>query len=118
MVKPNITFNINKFSITPILANHGEDYSLIGSVIYMVNILNKKIIIGWDFLSLPDVNENILWNPDLLILGTQSYNPHPETGMISITDAFPLIRRWNAKECYLVHYSGLKDLEEAKKSVV
>ncbi len=114
MVKPNTTFNINKFSITPILANHGEDYSSIGSVIYIINILNKKIIIGWDFVSLPDVNENILWNPDLIILGTQSYNPHPETGMISITDAFPLIRRWHAKECYLVHYSGLKDFEETK----
>ncbi len=34
--------------------------------------------------------------------------------MISVTDAFPLIRRWNAKECYLVHYRGLMDLEEAK----
>ena len=34
--------------------------------------------------------------------------------MISVTDAFPLIRRWNAKECYLVHYSGLKDFEESK----
>ncbi|HEY6537354.1 MAG TPA: MBL fold metallo-hydrolase [Candidatus Nitrosocosmicus sp.] len=114
MVKPNITFNINKFSITPILANHGEDYSVIGSVIYIINVINKKIIMGWDFLSLPDVDENVLWNPDLLILGTQSYNPHPETGMISVTDAFPLIRRWNAKECYLVHYRGLLDLEEAK----
>ncbi len=69
MVKPNITFNINKFSITPILANHGEDYSVIGSVIYIINVINKKIIIGWDFLSLPDVDENLLWNPDLLILG-------------------------------------------------
>ena len=76
--------------------------------------MNKKIIIGWDFLSLPDVDEHALWNPDLLILGTQNYNPHPETGMISVTDAFPLIRRWNAKECYLVHYSGLKDFEESK----
>jgi hypothetical protein len=81
---------------------------------HIVKGINKKIIIGWDFLSLPDVDENLLWNPDLLILGTQNYNPHPETGMISVTDAFTLIRRWNVKECYLVHYSGLKDFEESK----
>ena len=34
--------------------------------------------------------------------------------MISVTDALPLVRRWNAKECYLVNYSGLKDFEESK----
>jgi hypothetical protein len=79
----------------------------------MVKVFGRKIIIGWDFLSLPNVNENLLWNPDLLILGTQSYNAHPETGMISVTDAYDLVRRWNAKECYIVHYSGLPDFEEA-----
>ena len=44
----------------------------------------------------------------------QNYNHHPETGIISVTDAYPLIRRWNAKECYIVHYSGLEDLEKAR----
>jgi hypothetical protein len=74
----------------------------------------RKIIFGWDFLTLPEVDENLLWNPDLLILGTQSYNPHPETGMISVSDAYQLVRRWNAKECYLVHYRGLMDFQESK----
>jgi hypothetical protein len=46
-------------------------------------------------------------------LGTQSYNPHPQTGMISVSEAFELVRRWNAKECYIVHYRGLLDFEEA-----
>ena len=55
----------------------------------------------------------MLWKPDLLILGTQTYNPHPETGMISVNEAFKLVRRWNAKECYIVHYSGLLDFKEA-----
>ncbi len=66
MVQPNSTFNVNQFSITPILANHGDNYHLVGSVIYIIKTLNKKIIIGWDFLSLPDVDEHILWNPDFL----------------------------------------------------
>ena len=62
---------------------------------------------------MPNVNEDLLWNPDLAILGTQSYNPHPQTGMISVSEAFELVRRWNAKECYIVHYRGLLDFEEA-----
>lgn len=114
IIQPNNAFNIDQFSITPILANHGNDIPRGGTVIYIINIANKKIVIGWDFLSLYDVDEHVLWNPDLLILGTQTYNPHPETGMISVTDAYNIIRRWNAKECYIVHYSGLKDFEDSK----
>ena len=63
MVQPNSTFNVNQFSITPILANHGDHYHLVGPVIYIIKTINKKIIIGWDFLSLPDVDEHLLWNP-------------------------------------------------------
>jgi phosphoribosyl 1,2-cyclic phosphodiesterase len=113
-IKPNETFQVGPFSVTPVLASHGEN-SPPGSVIYVVITEGKKIIFGWDFVSLPTSDEFLLWNPDLLILGTQTYNPHPEeTGMISVTDAYLLVRRWNAKECYLVHYGGLTDFQESK----
>ena len=113
VVKPNEFFKIGPISIMPVSSYHGED-SPAGSVIYVVNVFERKIIVGWDFLSLPNANETILWNPDLAILGTETYNEHPETGMISVTEAYNIVRRWNAKECYLLHYSGLKDFEEAK----
>src|SRR6476660_1021479 len=112
IVQPDENFQVGPFSVMAILADHGDN-SPPGSVIYIVKLLDKKIIVGWDFLSLPNVNENLLWKPDLLILGTQSYNPHPQTGMISVSDAYDLVRRWNAKECYIVHYRGLLDFEEA-----
>jgi phosphoribosyl 1,2-cyclic phosphodiesterase len=112
VVQPDESFQVGPFSVTAILADH-VDNSSPGSVIYLVKLQDKKIIVGWDFLSLPNVNENLLWKPDLLILGTQTYNPHPETGMICVSDAYDLVRRWNAKECYIVHYSGLNDFEEA-----
>jgi hypothetical protein len=110
-VEPDKIFEVGPFSIMPILVYHG-DTSPPGSVIYIVKLLDKKIIIGWDFLSFPNADENWLWKPDLLILGTQNYNT-PETGMISVSDAYGIVRRWNAKECYLVHYTGLQDFEEA-----
>ena len=112
IVQPDETFQVGPFSVIALLADHGDNSSP-GSVIHIVKLLDKKIIVGWDFLSLPNVNENLLWKPDLLILGTQTYNPHPETGMICVSDAYDLVRRWNAKECYIVHYSGLNDFEEA-----
>src|SRR5215467_2923002 len=113
-IKPNETFQVGPFSVTPVFASHGEN-SPPGSVIYVVTTNGKKIIFGWDFVSLPTSDEFLLWNPDLLILGTQTYNPHPEeTGMISVTDAYLLVRRWNARECYLVHYGGLTDFQEGR----
>jgi len=111
-IQPYQTFQVGPFSIIPLLADHGTN-SPVGSVIYLVKITNRKIIIGWDFLSLPQIDETLLWNPNLAILGTQSYNPHPQTGMISVSEAFELVRRWNAKESYIVHYRGLLDFEEA-----
>ena len=113
VIQPSESITVGPFTVIPVLANHGDN-SPPGSVIYIVKLQDKKIIMGWDFLSLPNVDENLLWNPDLLVLGTQSYNPHPETGMISVSEAYLLVRRWNVKECYLVHYSGLKDFEESK----
>jgi phosphoribosyl 1,2-cyclic phosphodiesterase len=115
VIQPNQPFEVGSISTIPILAYHGDN-SPPGSVIYVLKLPDKrKIIIGWDFLSLPDdVDQNLFWNPDLIILGTQSYNPHPETGLISVSDAFELVRRWNAKECYIVHYIGLMDFEDAK----
>jgi phosphoribosyl 1,2-cyclic phosphodiesterase len=112
IVQPDETFQVGPFSVIAILADHGDNCPP-GSVIYIVKLLDKKVIVGWDFISLPDANQNLFWKPDLLILGTQSYNPHPETGMISVSDAYDLVRRWNAKDCYLVHYRGLLDFEEA-----
>jgi phosphoribosyl 1,2-cyclic phosphodiesterase len=112
IVQPDQTLEVGPFSVIPILADHGDD-SPPGSVIYIVKLVDKKIIIGWDFLSLPNADPNLFWKPDLLILGTQSYNPHPQTGIVSVSDAYELVRRWNAKECYIVHYRGLLDFEEA-----
>ena len=114
IIIPSESFQVGPFSIIPVVASHGVNTPP-GSVIYVVRIKGKKIIFGWDFLTLPNVDESLLWNPDLLILGTQSYNPHPEhTGMISVSDAYQLVRRWNAKECYLVHYRGLTDFQESR----
>jgi phosphoribosyl 1,2-cyclic phosphodiesterase len=108
-------FNVGPILVVPISAYHGDNAPL-GSVIYLLRLPgNKKVIIGWDFLTLSDdVDQNLFWNPDLAILGAQTYNPHPETGLISVSDVFELVRRWNAKESHIVHYSGLDDFEESK----
>ena len=114
-INPGTPFEVGPFSIIPVAAdNAGDQPGLSGSVIYVIKAGTRKIVAGWDFLKLQTDDESSLWNPDLLVLGTESYNEHPSTGMISVSEAYNLVRRWNAKLCYLVHYSGEKDREDAK----
>ena len=78
VVTPNEYFNVGPFSIIAFQAYHGDESSG-DAVIYVVNILNMKIIIGWDFLSLPQARKRTLESRSTR-LGAQTYNPHPETG--------------------------------------
>ena len=114
-INPGTPFEVGPFSVISIAAdNSGDEPGLPGSVIYIIKAGARKIVAGWDFLKLQTTDESILWNPDLLVLGTETYNEHPSTGMISVSEAYNIVRRWNAKLCYIVHYSGEKDREDAK----
>ena len=114
-ISPETPFEVGPFSVISVAAdNAGDQPGLPGSVIYIIKAGARKIVAGWDFLKLLTADESIVWNPDLLVLGTETYNEHPSTGMISISEAYNIVRRWNAKLCYIVHYSGEKDREDAK----
>ena len=106
-------FEAGPLSITPVSAdNAGEGPGFDGSLIYVVSAAGKKVVAGWDFIRLKGADSSLLWNPDLAVLGTETYNDHPSTGMISVSQAYDLARRWNAKDCYILHYSGEKDRED------
>jgi len=114
-VQPGQAFEAGPFSVKPIAANNaGDAPGLAGSAIYVIEGGGRKIIAGWDFLTLPGADEKLMWKPDLLVLGTETYNEHPSTGIISVAEAYNLVRRWNAKDSYILHYSGEKDREDAK----
>src|SRR5918994_1345128 len=80
-VNPGTPFEVGPFSVISIAAdNAGDEPGLPGSVIYIIKAGARKIVTGWDFLKLLTPDESILWNPDLLVLGTETYNEHPSTG--------------------------------------
>ena len=114
-VSPGTPFEAGPFSVVPVSAdNAGDQPGLPGSVIFVIKAGERKVVAGWDFLKLINPDNNALWNPDLLVLGTETYNEHPSTGMISVSEAYNIVRNWNAKLCYILHYSGEKDREDAK----
>jgi L-ascorbate metabolism protein UlaG (beta-lactamase superfamily) len=114
-INPGTPFEVGPISVVSVSAdNSGDQPGFPGSVVYIIKAGGRKIVAGWDFLKLQTSDESILWNPDLLVLGTETYNEHPSTGMISVSEAYNIVRTWNAKLCYVVHYSGEKDREDAK----
>jgi hypothetical protein len=114
--KPGEEHMVGLFSIVPVAADQSgaEATSEPGAAIYAIKVDNIKIITAWDFISLPNADSALLWNPDLLVIGAETYNDHPSTGSISITEAYGLIMKWNATNSFIVHYGGLKDFEDAK----
>ncbi|MGI0048134.1 MAG: MBL fold metallo-hydrolase, partial [Nitrososphaera sp.] len=114
-VSPGTAFEAGPFSVVPIAAdNAGDKPGMPGSAIFVIKAGSRKVVAGWDFLKLINADDDLLWSPDLVVLGTETYNEHPSTGMISVSEAYDLVRRWNAKLCYILHYSGEKDREDAK----
>jgi len=92
-IQPSKPMEVGPFSVVPVAAdNAGDQPGMPGSVIYVIKAGSRKIVAGWDFLKLPNADNSILWNPDLLVLGTETYNEHPSTGMISISEAYNLVR--------------------------
>ncbi|HJS68543.1 MAG TPA: MBL fold metallo-hydrolase [Nitrososphaera sp.] len=114
-VSPGTQFEAGPFSVVPIAAdNAGDKPGMPGSAIFVIKGGSRKVVAGWDFLKLINADDDLLWSPDLVVLGTETYNEHPSTGMISVSEAYDIVRRWNAKLCYILHYSGEKDREDAK----
>ncbi|MEO9362588.1 MAG: MBL fold metallo-hydrolase [Nitrososphaera sp.] len=108
-------FEVGPFSIVPVAAdNSGDSLGFPGSVIYVIRAGDRKVVAGWDFISLQNASPELMWGADLVVLGAETYNDHPSTGIISVTQAYHLVKAWNAKDCYILHYSGEKDLEDAK----
>jgi L-ascorbate metabolism protein UlaG (beta-lactamase superfamily) len=116
-ITPGQPFEAGPFSIVPVAADNsagGDSPGFPGSVIYVIRAGDRKVIAGWDFISLQNASADLMWNPDLAVLGTETYNDHASTGMISVTQAYHFIKAWNDKDCYVLHYSGEKDKEDAK----
>ncbi|MFQ5940431.1 MAG: MBL fold metallo-hydrolase [Nitrososphaerales archaeon] len=102
-------FEIVGIKITPIAVQHAND--ALGSVTYVAEFEDKKIVFAWDVLSFVDTNDPVLKGADLLIIDTFTYNPHQETEHLSVLEAYDLVKRWNPKEAYLINYSGYQDFK-------
>jgi phosphoribosyl 1,2-cyclic phosphodiesterase len=108
-VEAGKTFEIDNVKITPVAVQHASD--VLGSVAYAAEIEGKKIVFAWDLLSFANSNDPVLRGADLLFIDTFTYNPHQETGHLSVLEAYDRIKVWNPKEAYFINYSGYQDFK-------
>jgi ribonuclease BN (tRNA processing enzyme) len=107
--------SVGTLSLTAIDICHADHAP--GAAIYLLSFGGKKIVFGWDFLSIKGDVDNLLAGADVLLMDGNTWNPHPETGHISITEGLDLIRRWQPKQTFFVHYSGYEDEEDEQKGL-
>ena len=107
--------SIGDLSITPVAVEHGKTAP--GAVGFVIEPTSqsvggpRKIVLTCDFLTIPDP-DNPLWaEPDVLFIESNTWNPNPQTGHQSILEGLELVRRWRPKRTYLIHYSGFEDAE-------
>lgn len=108
-VEAGKSFEIDGIKFIPVGVKHASDAP--GSVAYVAEVEGKKIIFAWDVLSFVNSNDPVLKGADLVFIDTFTYNPHPETGHLSVLQAYDLIKIWNPKEAYFINYSGYQDFK-------
>ncbi len=102
-------------SLTPIEVCHAEHAP--GSAIYLLEYNDRKILFGWDFLSIKGNTNNLMEKTDVVFLDGNTWNRHPETGHISITEGLELIKTWQPLRTFFVHYSGYEDQDDEQKGL-
>jgi ribonuclease BN (tRNA processing enzyme) len=119
-------------TLTPLPVVHFKD-----SVIYILQFWSNpeqkvghppdyKAILCWDLLRFtqngdtkatsehdhqPGLDEShaLLFNANLLLIESNTWNPHPETRHISYSEVRPLIEAWKPEATRIIHYSGWED---------
>ncbi len=106
---------VGNISLTAIEVCHAEHAP--GAAIYLLKCNGKKILFGWDFLSIKGNANSLLAGADIAFLDGNTWNPHPETGHISITEGLELVRLWQPRHTFFIHYSGYEDQEDEDKGL-
>ncbi len=109
------TEGVNSISLTAMEVCHAEHAP--GAAIYLLEHKDRKIVFGWDFLSIRGSVDSVLVRADVVLLDGNTWNPHPETGHISILEGLELLRRWQPGHAFFVHYSGYEDQEDEARGL-
>ncbi len=109
--------------VTPMSVEHGSTAP--GAVGFIVEAAPSlavdgrplKVILTCDLLRVVDPGHPAWRGADVCFIEANTWNRNPDTGHQSILDALDLVRRWQPRRTYLIHYSGFEDSRHPKSEV-
>jgi len=82
-----------------------------GALGFVVQHGGRKVVITGDFLRVPDEDNPLLFDADLVFFDANTWHPADWTGHHSVLGNLRLVEKWRPKRAYMIHYSGYEDRE-------
>jgi phosphoribosyl 1,2-cyclic phosphodiesterase len=98
---------LGDITITPFAVDHGSKAP--GALGFVVQHGGRKTVITGDFLRVPEEENPLLFDADVMFLDANTWHPADHTGHESVLGNLRLIEKWRPKRAYMIHYSGYED---------
>ncbi|MEI8374148.1 MAG: MBL fold metallo-hydrolase [Planctomycetota bacterium] len=108
---PDNTVVLGDLTVTPIDVDHGPKAP--GALGFVIQHCDRKIVITGDFLHVPEEDNPLLFDADVMFLDANTWHPAEQSRHQSVLGNLPLIDKLRPKRAYMIHYSGYEDREHA-----
>jgi phosphoribosyl 1,2-cyclic phosphodiesterase len=114
-LQPGVAIVLGDLAVTPFAVDHGPKAP--GAIGFVVQYGGRKCVIMGDFLRVPEEDNPLLFDADVIFLDANSWHPAEHTWHQSVLGDLRLIDKWRPKRAYLLHYSGYEDRSHADDRV-
>lgn len=114
-VKDGETIELADARVTPVTVDHGPKAP--GAMGFVVQHEGRKVIITGDFVKVRDEDNPLLRGADVCFMDANTWHPVPSVCHQTVLGCLPLVRKWNPKRTYLVHYSGYEDRDYPEDAI-
>jgi glyoxylase-like metal-dependent hydrolase (beta-lactamase superfamily II) len=108
-LRPGVPVVLGELIVTPFAVDHGPKAP--GALGFVVQHGQRKVVITGDFLRVPDEDNPLFFDADVLLLDSNTWHPAEWTWHQSVLGNLRLVDTWRPKRAYMIHYSGYEDRE-------
>jgi len=114
-LQPSDSVALGDLTITPFAVDHRDTAP--GALGFVVQHGQRKVVITGDFLSVPDDDNPLLFDADVMFLDANTWHPVEGVWHQSVLGNLPLIKKWRLRRAYLIHYSDYEDRSRCHERV-
>ena len=114
-LQPGAPVVLGDFTVTPFAVDHSPKAP--GALGFIVQHGGRKIVFTGDFLHVPEEDNPLLFDADVLFLDANTWHPADRTWHQSVLGNLRLIEKWRPKRTFMIHYSGYEDRDHPDDSI-